>query len=103
MTKPPILCPHGVLGVAKCKECGREQSRRWRRKNGTKPRPTCPHGNRIKSTCKKCRYEINNKWRKNNLKHCRDYFRNRRHIDEEFRKRTNRHVAKSQRKHRGKK
>jgi len=36
MVKKPKLCPHGVLGLIKCKQCKKEWHRTWYKKNKAK-------------------------------------------------------------------
>lgn len=62
MVGKPILCPHGILGKSKCKECKNEYARESHRKKRlalgfiVKPRPKCSHG-KFKTRCFECRIE----------------------------------------------
>lgn len=31
--RPRIVCPHGVVGISRCRPCQRERERRWREQN----------------------------------------------------------------------
>jgi DNA mismatch endonuclease, patch repair protein len=50
----PRLCPHGNVGIAKCRECNNAKGRRYYQKHLKKKKNPCPHGIIHKKKCKEC-------------------------------------------------
>lgn len=74
----PILCPHGILGKSKCKECKKQQNKEWRDKNKDHVKEynreyRRKHSQKYRELKKRWKQKNPERHSKHNLRHARKY------------------------------